>query len=183
MQLPQAVHLGAAISGNASAMHSLARRLNYNVGDSAATATFVALTAVCARFYDVEVRTFTVQEANALLPRVSELIRNLQRQREELGDMQRDYADALERTSSNGHSVAEKLTEQRRQLELMVEGLNAGIGEIEELGCTVKDVDTGLVDFPGLRDGRIVNLCWRLGEPEVAYWHSLDTGFASRQPL
>jgi len=107
----------------------------------------------------------------------------LQQHSEEFTDMQRGYTDALERTSSNGHSVAEKLTEKRQQLEQMVQNLNAGIAELEELGCIVKDVDMGLVDFPGLRGGQIVNLCWRLGEPEVAYWHSLDPGFASRQPL
>ena len=60
----------------------------------------------------------------------------------------------------------------------------AGIVEdIQELGAIVKDLDSGLVDFPSVRDGEEVLLCWRLGEGEIAYWHGLEDGFAGRQPL
>jgi hypothetical protein len=51
------------------------------------------------------------------------------------------------------------------------------------MGVVVKDLETGLLDFPTERDGEVVFLCWRYGEPSVAHWHSLDAGFAGRQPL
>ena len=54
---------------------------------------------------------------------------------------------------------------------------------IHALGCELKHVDQGLIDFPALREGREVYLCWRLGEPTIGWWHDLDTGFAGRQPL
>jgi hypothetical protein len=54
---------------------------------------------------------------------------------------------------------------------------------IQELGCELKDIDMGLVDFPALREGRVVYLCWRYGEDRLRYWHELDAGFAGRQPL
>ncbi len=57
------------------------------------------------------------------------------------------------------------------------------IAEIDELGITVKDLDMGLIDFPCLRDGREVYLCWKLGEPGIDWWHEIDAGYAGRQPL
>jgi hypothetical protein len=57
------------------------------------------------------------------------------------------------------------------------------VHEIEESGVHLKDVQLGLVDFPAERDGERIYLCWQFGEPEVAFWHTLDAGFAGRQPL
>jgi hypothetical protein len=57
------------------------------------------------------------------------------------------------------------------------------LAEIEKLGVEVKDPATGLMDFPALRDGDVVYLCWRYGEPCVGFWHPLETGFTGRQPL
>jgi hypothetical protein len=61
--------------------------------------------------------------------------------------------------------------------------LAGALEEIQDLGVVVKDLDTGLVDFPSVREGRDVLLCWRLGEDEVAFWHGYDDGFAGRQPI
>jgi len=63
------------------------------------------------------------------------------------------------------------------------EALADEIERVRDLGGEVKDVETGLVDFPGRRGGEEILLCWRLGEEEVAYWHGLEEGFAGRQPL
>jgi hypothetical protein len=57
------------------------------------------------------------------------------------------------------------------------------IEELDEIGVELKGIDEGLVDFPSERDGRVINLCWRMGEETIAWWHELDTGFAGRQPL
>jgi hypothetical protein len=61
--------------------------------------------------------------------------------------------------------------------------VRAGLEEITTLGGAIKDLALGLVDFPHLRDGRMVNLCWKFGETSVAHWHGLDEGFANRRPL
>jgi hypothetical protein len=57
------------------------------------------------------------------------------------------------------------------------------MSELDGIGVQLKRIDDGLVDFPSERDGRVVNLCWRLGEDTIAWWHELDAGFAGRQPL
>ena len=59
----------------------------------------------------------------------------------------------------------------------------ADIEKLAQLDIELKDLQRGLIDFPTMREGRVVYLCWELGEPEVAYWHELDTGFGGRQPL
>ncbi|HXH22965.1 MAG TPA: DUF2203 domain-containing protein, partial [Dehalococcoidia bacterium] len=71
---------------------------------------------------------------------------------------------------------------QRRALELTRE-IEAKIAALRRLGGEVKGIEQGLVDFPSLREGRTVYLCWRLGEDEVAWWHDVDAGFAGRRPL
>ena len=67
-----------------------------------------------------------------------------------------------------------------------IEGLAAIsslVNSIQEIGCIVKSIDEGLVDFPHVREGREVYLCWKYGEPDIAYWHEVDAGFAGRTPL
>ena len=61
--------------------------------------------------------------------------------------------------------------------------IRAGLEEIHRLGGVTKDLGLGLVDFPHLRDGREVNLCWRYGERRITHWHGLDEGYAARKPL
>ena len=61
--------------------------------------------------------------------------------------------------------------------------LRQGIEEIQGLGGVIKDLGLGLVDFAHLRDGRVVNLCWRYGEQRITHWHGLDEGYAARKPL
>jgi len=65
----------------------------------------------------------------------------------------------------------------------LTETVKAGLGEITRMGGTIKDLARGLVDFPHLRAGRVVNLCWKYGETAVSHWHGLDEGFANRKPL
>ncbi len=65
----------------------------------------------------------------------------------------------------------------------LVETLREQIEAIQETGCTIKDIEVGLVDWPALHQGREVLLCWKYGEPEVGFWHELNTGFAGRRPV
>ena len=66
---------------------------------------------------------------------------------------------------------------------LGLERMQAALQGVTALGCHVKDLETGLIDFPATREGRTVFLCWRLGENQVRYWHEIDSGFAGRLPI
>jgi hypothetical protein len=112
-----------------------------------------------------------VEEANAALPRVAKL---LERIRELVAEAARAREGVEERIGGNGHAPAG-----RPDAELL-----AAAEELEQDGIVLRDLENGLIDFPArLPDGRRYLLCWLLGEPEVAWWHWPDTGFAGRRPL
>jgi hypothetical protein len=131
-------------------------------------------------------RLFTLDEANALLPRVRELAESLQARAARLDALQAQLGALRAQKHRGEHPVQ---GESRLVQEVLGETARIGVemrGEIEALlalGCELKDVRTGLVDFRTRRDDRTVYLCWRLGEGDIRYWHELDTGFAGRQPL
>ena len=86
--------------------------------------------------------------------------------------------------AGNGHgNAASEYADVTSTLEVLAAELVECIDGIQALGAQVKDLDTGLVDFPSLRDGQEVLLCWRVGEPEIAFWHHPEEGFAGRRPL
>ena len=125
-------------------------------------------------------KLFSVDEANALVPRLALLIERLQRGARQLDAELRAEAAAsgaaagLRRSSSSvGRSAARAV----------IEELDATVHEIQESGAELKDIRLGLVDFPAERGGEQVYLCWQYGEPEVAFWHRLDAGFGGREPL
>ena len=127
------------------------------------------------------VRIFKLEEANALLPVIRPLIGELIRRR-------RDLAIAmLEADIAGGFGIEkagsrEPLTTRRETRELQDDMLGL-IDRIQRHGCIVKDLDLGLVDFPALRGGVLVNLCWKMDEPSIAFWHSVEEGFKARKPL
>ncbi|MEJ7654401.1 MAG: DUF2203 domain-containing protein [Chloroflexia bacterium] len=84
---------------------------------------------------------------------------------------------------SNGHALGEEKTFRRKRLLDAPAQVRQGIEQIHALGCEIKDIETGLLDFPSELDGREILLCWRLDEPSVQYWHDRDQGFASRRPV
>ncbi|QLQ04915.1 MAG: DUF2203 domain-containing protein [Anaerolineae bacterium] len=123
-------------------------------------------------------RYFSVPEANVLLPRLHVLVTELQRIRAAIVDAQPEFLPVLEASVTNGgNREASAMLLRFGQVEALVD-------EIRNTGCRAKDVQMGLVDFLHRRpDGRIVLLCWRLGEDQIGYWHELDSGFQGRQPL
>lgn len=132
-------------------------------------------------------KLFTVSEANELLEHVRPLVEQLQRLQDSILQLSRRLDSRRDKISAgNGYPAnglqgrIEDLSDKQRRL---IKQFDAGLVDLEELGGVLKDLGQGLVDFYSLRDGDMVFLCWRLGEPEVAFWHSLDTGFASRQPV
>jgi hypothetical protein len=122
-------------------------------------------------------RLFTVEDANRLLADLRPLVADLVQARARLVEMQPELAGVLEKLLGNGGS---RLT---AALLETFERLRADIRAIEAMGVLVKDLETGLIDFPSERDGEIVFLCWRHGEPSVSHWHSVDAGLAGRRPL
>ena len=129
-------------------------------------------------------QTFTPEEANALLPRVRRVVEEMVSERRALADAQSRQEELESRIRGNGGSIDPGAV---RGLEAEVlrhaEGVARCIRRIHGLGAQVKDVDSGLIDFPALRGGEVVLLCWQLGEDEIAYWHRVEDGFAGRRPL
>lgn len=123
------------------------------------------------------VRFFTVEEANACLPRLRELLEEIQAVRRRVLASRPEVWPILQKAVGNGGS--------KKAGEMVFEfgRLERAAQAIKEMGCVLKDMDQGLVDFLTRRDGREVYLCWRYGEERVAYWHELHAGFAGRRPL
>ncbi|MEX0683443.1 MAG: DUF2203 domain-containing protein [Dehalococcoidia bacterium] len=128
-------------------------------------------------------RRFTREEAENLLPRIApmlEEIRELKRQHDE----HLEAVNALQGTvKTNGHSLDVEMTRSSQGLQQATAALNVLIARVNQLGAEVKDIEMGLIDFRGERGGREVYLCWKLGEERIGWWHELDTGYASREPL
>jgi hypothetical protein len=128
-----------------------------------------------------EPQLFTVDEANALIPRLELIMERMQRRGIEL----RQAIEVMHREGDTPMLNVEvgQLLERRPELQALVDDLEQCIAEIEDLGGQFKGLELGLVDFPSEIDGQIGLLCWQYGEKEITHWHALDGGFAGRQPL
>lgn len=124
-------------------------------------------------------KIFSVEEANALLPRVSRIVRSIQRAH---GRLESFSAEAKQAAAGAEHGGGGMLNGSGYISVLF--SLSSLTSELETLGVQIKDYSRGLIDFPSLRDGRVVLLCWHLGEgDQIEWWHDVETGFAGRQPL
>jgi hypothetical protein len=129
-------------------------------------------------------RTFTPEEANTALAEVRPLVERMVSARSALLEAQRRQAELVARVASNGGGLAPPdVAAAAAHVQQATAELVAVLDELERLGVQVKDLDRGLVDFPCVHRGRVVLLCWELGEDEVAYWHDTDEGYAGRRPL
>jgi hypothetical protein len=122
-------------------------------------------------------KTFTLDEANALVPQIDEVLNEMTSLRDQIVAMGEALQPVLQRAGGNGGSQA------GNAYVLLLQRFNAALGFIQELGCELKDLDQGLVDFPSYRNGKLIYLCWKRGEPRIEFWHDLESGFAGRQPL
>ncbi len=127
-------------------------------------------------------RLFKLEEALELLPVVSRMLVEAQSQKRELDQRSALLDRLLGLTGGNGH-LKQDVSEARARVEETAKEMQRLLDEFEELGVEIKGIEQGLLDFPHERDGRIVYLCWRLGEETISFWHELHTGFAGRQPL
>jgi hypothetical protein len=129
-------------------------------------------------------RHFTPEEANALLEQVRPVAESLVAHRRAFTVAAARRARLTQRISGNGGDFdPQEPSELDGQLQREAEAVAGAVEELQALGVLVKDLDRGLVDFPALRDGEEVLLCWQVGEREIAYWHGLEEGFAGRKPL
>jgi hypothetical protein len=129
-------------------------------------------------------RIFTPDDANAALSELRPLVEAMVEGKRALDDAQERRDDIAQRIAGNGGGIPPaELGALEAAVEEAAKTLAGTIGEIQALGVLVKDLDTGLVDFPGQRAGQDILLCWQLGEDEVAFWHGLEDGYAGRQPL
>lgn len=129
-------------------------------------------------------KEFTLEEAEALLPRVRDVLLRMQDAKRQIDALRVDLQGAVRTSTGNGHVRDERALEaKKQQAETLVAQINANLETLQELGIELKSLDEGLIDFPHRREGRLVYLCWRLGEDGIHYWHDMDSGFAGRQPL
>jgi hypothetical protein len=129
-------------------------------------------------------RYFTLEEANNQIPWLAERVRRIAEVTGDLARLRRELDAIVRQSRGNGHSgVDQKLAAKRRETEVIVDRLSQLTHEVDELGIILRDLDRGLVDFPSLRDGLEVYLCWLAGEERIDFWHEVNTGFAGRQPL
>ena len=124
-------------------------------------------------------KLFTIEEANSLLPSVRSIVRSIQRSHRRLISFQTTARHAAEGAESGGGGMVQG----PRYARLLVD-LSLGAGQLESLGVQLKDYSQGLIDFPSMREGRVVLLCWKADEgDELEWWHDLEAGFGGRQPL
>ncbi len=122
-------------------------------------------------------RLFTLAEANSLLPQLEDSLCAVQRGKSVLVQTKPAIAKASAKASFGGGSP------EGPHYICALEQVGRHLHSIQEMGILVKDVDMGLCDFPHMKDGRVVYLCWKLGEPDVRWWHEIDTGYDSRQSV
>ncbi len=126
-------------------------------------------------------RYFGIDEANAVVADARPVLEQLQADRERVAEVQTSLQRQRENNGSAEH--AEELAEQGQELREIVRRMQRDVAQIDEWGITLREISTGLIDFPALANGRPIWLCWRLGEGDIEWWHETNVGFDGRQPL
>lgn len=130
-------------------------------------------------------KTFTLDEAQSLLPVLEALLKRAIESKQAAERVEAELADLARRIYlSGGMKVdAASVVKQRAELESHLKVVRESVAEIDAVGVQVKDLDSGLLDFPFRLDDEVVLLCWRMGEAAIEHWHTLDAGFKGRQPV
>jgi hypothetical protein len=130
-------------------------------------------------------KTFTLEEAQSLLPVVESLLKRAlegKRAAQEVEDQISELGRRIYLTGGMRVDVA-AVSKQRAEMEEHLQRVRESVAEIDSIGVQVKDLDTGLLDFPCKVDDQVVLLCWRMGESAIEHWHTVDDGFKGRKPL
>lgn len=130
-------------------------------------------------------KIFTLEEAQTLLPILESLLNRAIEAKQAAGELQEEMSELVRRIFVSGGMRVDiaAVQKQKLTLEALVKRAKDAIEEIDASGVQVKDLDTGLLDFPCLLDGDTVLLCWKRGEPRIEFWHRIEDGFAGRQPI
>jgi len=127
---------------------------------------------------------FSLEGANRLLPRLGAILERLIAVRREMVEKQTRMEELRAHVRGNGATAEGRaFAKLKEELEAMARELRQGLEEIEGLGCLIKDLEIGLIDFPALRGEQEVLLCCRVGEERIAFWHGAEEGFSGRKPL
>jgi hypothetical protein len=130
-------------------------------------------------------RTFTVDEAQSLLPVLESLLKRAIEDKRSAEEVESDLSGLAQRIYLSGGMRVNStmVAKQRAEMEDHLKRVRDSVAEIDSIGVQVKDLDSGLLDFPCRLDDQVVLLCWRLGEPSIEHWHTQEAGFKGRQPL
>lgn len=130
-------------------------------------------------------RTFTLQEAQTLLPVLESLLRTAIDGKKLIESVDSELQDLAHRVFLSGGLLVNivEMARRKAEREKSIQRVKDAIAEIDATGVQVKDLDIGLLDFPCEVEGRVVLLCWKLGEKEIAHWHGISEGFAGRKPI
>ena len=145
----------------------------------------------CRRYNSAVSRFYSLDAANALVPDLAVVTGRLREQRDELVGLRDAYRDresvvlgeVIAEPESDEADADPELRRLRLRMRGIVDQMQADVAWLDEREIVLRDIATGLVDFPALVSGRQVWLCWRSGEPAIGFWHNLDEGFAGRRPL
>lgn len=130
-------------------------------------------------------KTFTLDEAQSLLPVLESLLKRAVEGKQAAEEVESDLSGLAQRIYlSGGMRVdAASVAKQRNEMENHLKRVRESIAEIDAIGVQIKDLDSGLLDFPFRLDDEIVLLCWRMGEMSIEHWHTVEAGFQGRQPV
>ncbi|MGA7110531.1 MAG: DUF2203 domain-containing protein [Terracidiphilus sp.] len=130
-------------------------------------------------------KTFTFDEAQSLLPVLEALLKRAIESKQEAEKVEADLSALSQRIYVSGGMRVDvgKVAKQRAEIESHTQRMRETVAEIDSIGVQVKDLETGLLDFPFRLDDEIVLLCWRLGETTIEHWHTVEAGFQGRQPV
>jgi len=130
-------------------------------------------------------RTFTLEEAQSLLPVLGALLKRAIEDKRSARAIELELNDVVRRIYLAGGMRVNtvQMAQRRAEMEAKLERVRESLAEIDAIGVQVKDLDSGLLDFPCRVEDEIVLLCWRMGEPAIEHWHTMEAGFQGRQPV
>ena len=130
-------------------------------------------------------RTFTLEEAQSLLPTLESLLKRAIEGKQSAEVVESGLSDLLRRIYLSGGMRVDvsSVAKQRAEMETHLQRVRESVAEMDSIGVQVKDIEAGLLDFPCRIDDEVVLLCWRMGEPAIEHWHTVEQGFQGRQPV
>ncbi len=126
-------------------------------------------------------KIWSLEEANKTLPHLREILSVLIEENKRADLAREALIELEERIKGDGAGMERELEYRKERLLESLAKVRQGLEQISRMGCQVKDLEIGLIDFPGIINERQVLLCWQMGEPAVLYWHDMDKGFTARQ--